>query len=261
MRGKGSRDIIEGLAAWRLWGRIGWMDTLRRYRRTTLGPFWTSMSVAVFIATVGVVYSGVFGQDISTYLPYLCSGFVVWSPLVIFINESTSAFSGAESILKQSRLPFSIFIYSSIVRNWIVFLHHMLVYSVVMIAFKVSVTMETILIIPALFLLTINAVWVGILLGLVCTRFRDLNQVVSSLTQVAFFVTPIFWTPGQATGWRSLLVNLNPLYHLVDILRSPLLGHAPASISWIAAVGTALLGWSITLPLYNRFRGRLIYWM
>ena len=130
-----------------------------------------------------------------------------------------------------------------------------------MIAFKVSVTMETILIIPALFLLTINAVWVGILLGLVCTRFRDLNQVVSSLTQVAFFVTPIFWTPGQATGWRSLLVNLNPLYHLVDILRSPLLGHAPASISWIAAVGTALLGWSITLPLYNRFRGRLIYWM
>lgn len=240
---------------------MGWLDTIRRYRRTLLGPFWTSLSVAVFIGTVGIVYSGVFGQDISVYLPFLCSGFVVWAPLVTFVTESCGVLAGAEGILKQARLPYTIFILSGVVRNLVVFAHHLLVFIVVALIFHVKVNLNTLLVFPAIVLLSINAVWVGLLVSICCTRFRDLTQIISSLMQVAFFITPIFWTPGQASGWRGVLVVLNPLYHFVDILRSPLLGEAPSQLSWMVVAGASVLGWGITLTIFNRLRSRLIYWM
>lgn len=240
---------------------MGWMDTLRRYRRTTIGPFWASLSVAVFIGTVGVVYSQVFGQDITTYLPFLCSGYVVWAPLATFITECSGVFTGAEGLLKQTRIPFTVFVYSAVVRNLIVFIHNIVVYIIVAIAFKVQISLAVFLIFPALLLLVVNAVWVGILIGLVCARFRDVSQMVSALTQVAFFVTPIFWSAGQVSGWRKLMVDANPLFHLIDILRSPLLGLYPAPESWLAAVLIAIVGWAGTLRIYNKYHSRIVYWI
>jgi ABC-type polysaccharide/polyol phosphate export permease len=48
-------DIIAGIRAVYIWSRLGWRDTKRRYRRTAFGPFWTSVSLALFVTTLGLV--------------------------------------------------------------------------------------------------------------------------------------------------------------------------------------------------------------
>ena len=41
-------------------------------------------------------------------------------------------------------------------------------------------------------------------------------------------ITPIFWSADNLTGVRQFVfVQLNPIYRLIDIVRSPLLGIAP----------------------------------
>src|ERR1700692_2985102 len=42
-----AEDLIGGLSKAYLWGRLGWLDVKRRYRRALLGPFWTSISLAI----------------------------------------------------------------------------------------------------------------------------------------------------------------------------------------------------------------------
>jgi len=88
-----------------------------------------------------------------------------------------------------------------------------------------------------------------------------MTQVVSSLVQVAFFITPIFWEIGQAQGWRSLFVTFNPLFHYVDILRSPLLGKLPSVESWLIVIALTFIGWGVTLSLFNRYKTRIIFWI
>jgi ABC-type polysaccharide/polyol phosphate export systems, permease component len=84
-------------------------------------------------------------------------------------------------------------------------------------------------IIPGLFLIAVNAVWVALLLGMACVRFRDIQQLVISLLQISMFVTPVFWPPHLLTGTTKLVfVQLNPLYSFIEVVRAPLLGQTPS---------------------------------
>ena len=47
-------DVITGIQAVEIWGRLGWRENKRRYRRTVLGPFWTTVSLAMFVIALGL---------------------------------------------------------------------------------------------------------------------------------------------------------------------------------------------------------------
>lgn len=46
-------DLRAGILEWRLWGLLGWQDIKQRYRRSTLGPLWLTVSTAVQMAVMG----------------------------------------------------------------------------------------------------------------------------------------------------------------------------------------------------------------
>ena len=120
---------------------------------------------------------------------------------------------------------------------------------------------NNLLVIPGLILLMINGAWITMLLGLTCLRFRDVQQVVTSLIQVSMFVTPIFWPIDQLKGTRRMVfVEMNPLYHLVQIVRAPLLGQMPSALSYAVVILVAVVGWALTYFLFKQFRKRMAYW-
>jgi ABC-type polysaccharide/polyol phosphate export permease len=101
---------------------------------------------------------------------------------------------------------------------------------------------------------------VGLLLGLICTRYRDVPQLIVSLLQVLFFVTPIMWVP-ELLGARAYFVNFNPGYHIVELIRAPLLGKAPSAITWLFVAGMTVLGGSGTFLVFRRYRNRISFWL
>ncbi len=113
---------------------------------------------------------------------------------------------------------------------------------------------------PGLALICLNGLWLAFLLGLVSARFRDVPQIVASVVQVAFFLTPIIWKPELLPG-RALVLDLNPFFHFVELVRAPLLGQVPGLASWLAVLGITLGGWLVTLGMYRRYRWRIAYWL
>ena len=86
-------------------------------------------------------------------------------------------------------------------------------------------------------LVALNGVWIALLCGMFCLRFRDVTQLVTSLIQISMLITPIFWPPDSLSGNRRLIfVETNPLYHMVDIVRAPLLGKLPGITSYVVVV-------------------------
>lgn len=74
--GRGLVDIRQGLVSWRIWLMLAWNDVRRRYRRSGLGQFWLTLSMATMVGGLGFVYSNLFRVDVTKYLPYIAVTFV-----------------------------------------------------------------------------------------------------------------------------------------------------------------------------------------
>ena len=62
------KDIWSGLNAWRLWTLFGYNDVKMRYRRSTLGLFWASLSMAAQVLVTGFVMAYLFHMTLQRYL-------------------------------------------------------------------------------------------------------------------------------------------------------------------------------------------------
>jgi ABC-2 type transport system permease protein len=243
-----------------MWTLLAWQDIRQRYRRSRVGQFWLTISMAVQIASIGVLYAALFGQDISSFLPHLALGFIVWGLLSGLILEGCTAFIGAESIIRQARLPLSLHVFRVVSRNVIVFAHNILIFPVLALIFGISPGWAGLLSLPGLAVLCVNGIWAGLSLGLISARFRDVPQIVGSIVQVAFFLTPIIWV-AEMLPPGSWVLTLNPFHHFVELVRTPLLGGVPGTTSWFVAGAVTIAGCAITLQLYGRYRQRIPYWV
>src|ERR1700733_3661580 len=189
----GFRDLRAGLANWQLWSMLGWNDIQQRYRRSAFGPFWITISMAIFIVLLGFIYSKLFHQDIAVYLPYIAMGLITWGFISGTTTEACSAFIENAGIIKQIRLPYSIYIMRMVWRSFIVFLHTVVLIVPIALFFRIDIGLNSLLVIPGMFLVVLNQIWVSIVVGVFAPRFRDIVQLVATAIQISMFVTPIMW--------------------------------------------------------------------
>ena len=101
--GKGLADIGQGLNSWRIWLMFAWNDVRRRYRRSGLGQFWLTLSMAMTIGGLGFVYSHLFGVDITKYLPYIAVTFVAWGIISSVVKQLVADIVEVADIKRQRK--------------------------------------------------------------------------------------------------------------------------------------------------------------
>jgi ABC-type polysaccharide/polyol phosphate export permease len=253
-------DLYRGFQAAPLWLLLGWNDIRLRYRRSVLGPFWITISMTVLIVVLGTVYSKIFHTDIRTYLPFLALGFIVWGFISASILESCGAFQDSERIIKQVGIPLSVFVFRVVWRNFIVLLHTIILVVPIWIIFAIVPSSVSFLALPGIALVFLNQCWIGICLAVVSTRFRDVPPIVATVVQIAVFATPIMW-PVSSLGESHVIANINPLYHLIEIVRGPLIGEVPALLSWKVVIVADIFGLAFAAWLLERTRRKVVYWL
>jgi ABC-type polysaccharide/polyol phosphate export permease len=255
-----ARDIIDGLTNINLWARIGWRDIKQRYRRSSLGPFWVTISMAFMVGTLGVLYGMIFKMDLKNYLPFICLGLVFWEFISKCITEGELAFLELEGLIKQIRLPLTTHIARYVWRNIIILGHNSAIYVLVALFFGVNPGWNGFLVVPGFLLVVLNLTWVTLALAICCARFRDVPMIVTTVVQMLFFVTPVFWDP-KIMPTRTVLVHGNPFYHMLVVVREPLLGNFPPLENWLFLLATLVVGWGGTFYLFTKFRRRIAYWL
>lgn len=258
------RDFYDGVKLVRIWGLLGWHDIRQRYRRSVIGPFWLTISTAIMVGALGFLYSGLFKQDISKYLPFLAVGLIVWGFISAVANDSTTVFIASEGMLKQIRMPLTVHVCRMVWRNFIILMHNAIIILVVMIWARTPITPELFYIPFALLLFCINGLNIGLFLGVFCTRFRDIAQLVASLIMLLFFMTPIMWSPSILSGRgidRAWIAEFNPAYHFIELIRAPILAESVSVNSWAVVLSITVLTWLLAMWALIKFRHRVAYWL
>jgi ABC-type polysaccharide/polyol phosphate export permease len=253
-------DLLNGARLYELWTRLAFHDIRQRFRRSVLGPFWLTLSMGIMVGTLGFVFSALFRQDIAKTLPYIATGIIFWGLLTGCINEGTSVFISAESDIRNLPMPLSVHFYRMMARNVMIWGFNMAIYFVAAVWFDLMPGWNTLMFIPGFILFLINAAWISLAVGVLSTRYRDVPQVIANVIQVIFFLTPIFWSPESLPN-RPAFVVFNPFYHLIEIVRAPLLGVVVSPMSWGLCLAMAVAGLGFTAWLYRRAHARIAYWV
>jgi ABC-type polysaccharide/polyol phosphate export permease len=253
-------DWWRGTGRWDTWWTLAWFDVVLRYRRSYLGPFWITLSMAATLAILGPLYATLFGLSARTYLPTVTAGFVFWTLVSGCINDGCGAMVAAAGHIRQGQMPPSMVAWRIVARNLIQFVHHLLVFIGVAIWAGIRPEPSMLAAIPGLLLAILVLHCWTLSIGIACARFRDLSQLVPPILQLAFFLTPVLWT-GDLLPERARFVLLNPFTVLLDLVRLPLLGQMPSQSEWM--VGLVLLATSAAVAAGFSIaqQRRLVYWL
>lgn len=254
-------DIKAGFSNWRIWLLLSWQDIRLRYRRSTLGPLWITLSMAITIYTMGLLYGHLFKMELSHYYPYLAASMLSWSLMASLLTDSSSIFVESEHFLKQMKLPYMTFIFRSVSRNFIIFFHNIFVIFPIIIFFHVKINLFTLLFFASLLVIWLNAVTYSTILAILGTRFRDITQLLNSLIQIIFFLTPIMWSPSILPVKYHYLIDINPFAQFLELLRNPLLGMPPSAYAILISLLITGAGLLISFLIFARYRARITYWL
>ena len=137
-------DFISALAAYELWFYLAWQDIRLRYRRSKIGPFWITLSMAIFCLALGVVYGQLFQMNLAEYLPFLSVGFVIWGLIAGMLGEFPNLYVENAAYLKDSHINPITILFRATARNVLILAHNILIIIAIYVYFKIFYPVKSI---------------------------------------------------------------------------------------------------------------------
>ncbi len=257
---QGWRDILRGLGQLPLALWLANEDMRGRYARTALGPLWNVIGTAAMVFAIGLTFGVIMRADLSDFLPYIAASVAVWGFISGVIQDGPGTFSRNAGIINVYSLPMTVHVYRSVIDKMIMLFHFLFVYAALVFIFSRYPGMALAHFPVSLVVYFVFGVGVSLTLGVWGARFRDLTPALAAVMTIMFLLTPIFWMK-EAVASHPWITDFNPLYHLLEIGRGPLLGYLPTAMNWqvsiASAVGAAILG---TL-VFSADRRSTLYWI
>lgn len=259
---KAWQDVTDGIRMSDLWMLTTTRDFINQNRRRFLGWAWVPIGMLFLVFALGYAYSYILGYDYLAFTLYLFAGFMAWTYIQSIVNGSFTLFLRDANVIMNVKMPFSYYVYR------LVFLH------ILPIAFCLPFFLglvalygefkfpEMLLFFPALLVYIICGVSMAFFIGILALRFRDLEAPIGNIMRVLFLVTPVIWMiEGREGSKRAYWAEYNPLYHIVEIMRAPLLGKAPEPINWYVSLGVMGFLFLCAIIIFPRYRHRIAYWL
>ena len=254
-------EITAIVRYFHMWSLLGWYDIKQKYRRSLIGPLWITISTGIMVGSIGMMFSVIFKVSPKVFLPHYAVGQITWLLISLQLHDACTTFVQYRAIIKQVSVPLTVHVLRKLWYNFILFLHNFLIIIIVLIISGRGFSWETLYFIPAIILILILLFLFSVILGILCTRFRDIAQIVTVLLQLIYFFTPIIWMRRVLPAKYSWVMDFNPFFHMIELVRSPLLGVVPGVSHWIYLLMYIALSAMIAFYFIQKFRNRVAYWL
>ena len=255
------RDIQLGWQRREGWWALSRQTIKISYRRTTLGPIWITIQQLAFILGISLLYSQLFKVKSGDLVPLVAFGISFWGLLTSCITGASSNFIQQSQAITSSTLPISFYVFSTVSQQLLTFLHSAVVLIPFAFIFDTSPRLICLITIPlAIAFATINGFALGLWLGPLSARYRDISASIPIILQLAMFLSPIFWAPSLLAD-RDWIVNYNPIAWMIETFRSPILGGQIQGELWIKLAIFTIANLILGVKVLGQVRDKISYWI
>lgn len=251
----------------RLIWKLAIYRTKSKYANHYLGVFWDILQPALQVLIYYVVFGlGLRGPrsdvDDIPFLIYLISGIFPWLFISSSINSMSNAIQGQMDLVTKMKFPASIFLTISFVNGLFSFIITSGILMIISLVGGYSEPTHYLAIIYVLLATYALVMGIALIMSSLIIIIRDMKNILQNVIRMLFFLTPIFWSLGEANEILQRLSSLNPFAYLIMNYRYAFVfDEAPLYGTMIDHA----YFWSITLLLifigsqiYYRFKDRLV---
>lgn len=245
---------------------VAWVLAITDYRysnrSTRLGIAWPTIGLGIRILAITTIFSAAFKQDSGSFALLVTTGLIVWGFLSDVTNSSVQSFSRAKGLLLSMPLPLMALPLRNVFREVLMLGQNFALVAIVLLALNENGNVKYGLFFLGLTLVVPSMVGVAWIVAIVSVRFPDLGKLISSLMQVLFFVTPVIWDSRRfPEGVMSILVQVNPYYHLLNVMRLPLMGETPTLANYLVVLIGGTLSLCVGYWAISRNNNKIMRWL
>lgn len=223
-----------------------------RYLRSRLGIGWAFIQPLAQALVLAFIFTRIFEVTRVPHYPlYVLSGIMTWQAFASCVNQATTSAVDNASLLRKVDMPALVFPLAQIGSVLMVFSLQVLVLLVAA-AFTGTLDAGVLLILPAGLLLALIAIGLGTLTCSLHVALRDTKFLVESGLLMAFYATPILYDPQLVPERLREVLELNPVYGVLALMRSALLDRPLELRPVLVAVAVATLLLVVGLASFSR---------
>ena len=254
--------LINCIKNFELWYNLGITKLRIRFLRTKLGPLWEIIGTLAIISLISLIWSKLWGKNLTDFLPYLFFGYVLWKTILSVIGDANMAYHEVyKNVLENVHIhPFQLSV-GLVAKNFIVFFGF-LTCSLIVVFVMGNLNFFSLLYLSYFIIFFfISSICVSFLFGLLCLKYRDLQHSIGIVLNLAFFITPIIWEPNQLGERGQFIVDFNLIYHYVEFFRSSLIyGTVNKLTFWVVTLCTLILVLMATF-ISKKYSRKMIFWL
>jgi len=234
-----------------------------RYQNSILGYIWSLLRPLLLFLILYFVFTKFLkvGDDVPYYPVYLLMGLLFWNFFVEVTIGSVQAIVGKGDLIRKINFPKYVIILAVVAAALINFGLTSVVVVIFMIAERVPVTWQALLLIPLLIELILIALTAAFFLSTAFVRYRDVSYIWEVVIQAAFYVTPILYPLTRIPHTFAKIMILNPFAQVVQDSRYVLITHSTETIAtvyngdkwiWGIPIGITLILLVLTSTYFRR---------
>jgi ABC-type polysaccharide/polyol phosphate export permease len=215
------------------------LDLALKYRRSLLGPHWHLIQylfVSILLTAITSLFSS---QSFGFQAVHIFSGMFLWNFFQSMTMESATVFHDNSDILLNTTVDETALIFRVVARNIMLIGYQLpFLFLVVLLNFHDDLNTNIFLFLPTSIFLIWFFVNISLLVALAGSRFSDIGQFLLHGLQLVFYSSPIIWSKfmiPQEFHW--IMLELNPLYWILEVFRAPLFMNAvPTNVFILGAL-------------------------
>ena len=228
-----------------------------RYKRSSLGVWWTLLNPLLTTAILWVVFGqfigGRFGATDEPYVLYLLAGVLFMTFFSQGLLATGAAITGSASILTKVYVPAEVFSFATAIAGAANFLISVIPLLIVQLIAGAGIPWTIVLApIPIAAMLAL-VTGLGMLVAAAAVRFYDVVELTRLGVTLLMYATPVFYPISIIPEQFLPLMKANPLFSYMEVFRSLMYrGELPPTWQWLMVVGSALLALALGVWVFSK---------
>lgn len=195
-------------------------DIRGKYKGSFLGVLWSFINPLLSVLVYAIVFPYIMRIKVDNYLIYLITGIIPWTFFTSSINMGLISVLSNADIIKKVYFPRIILPISTVTSCLVNFLISCLIIVLFCLGSGLGISFQ-ILWLPLIALIQyVMLLGFTFILSAIEMYMRDIEHIVNFILSMAFYVTPILYTPDIFPEKLAWVLKVNPMAYLVNAYRS-----------------------------------------